>query len=198
MAMTFSDPPSCGHRRAEPPSRSPSAQSTAPHPSGQLRPWPNCSSIRLPSIRFLPPPRMLRRHIGAKRRDEDQDANRRSMPGLTSGMMIVPQHAEGRGVKIIARFDEAEIELLHTCVKWQHHQRQIDIDHADKDRAVRVTASAAVDRSGPGPTGCVLIMPSLRMICRIAKVRINRLVQNGMVIRNSQSSRVFGGRVAMK
>ena len=25
-------------------------------PSGQLRPWPNCSSMRLPSIRFLPPP----------------------------------------------------------------------------------------------------------------------------------------------
>ena len=25
-------------------------------PSGQLRPWPNCSSIRLPSIMFLPPP----------------------------------------------------------------------------------------------------------------------------------------------
>ncbi len=44
----------------------------------------------------------------------------------------------------------------------------------------------------------VLIRPSLRMICRMAKVRIRRLVQNGMVIRNSQSSRVRSGRVAMK
>ena len=32
----------------------------------------------------------------------------------------------------------------------------------------------------------------------IAKVRISRLVQNGMVIRNSQMSRLRSGRVAMK
>ncbi len=31
----------------------------------------------------------------------------------------------------------------------------------------------------------------------IAKVRISRLVQNGMVIRNRQKARYFGGRVAM-
>ncbi len=43
----------------------------------------------------------------------------------------------------------------------------------------------------------VFRMPSLRMIWLIAKVRISRLVQNGMVIRNSSTVRIRGGRVAM-
>ena len=43
----------------------------------------------------------------------------------------------------------------------------------------------------------VFITPSLRMIWLIAKVRIRRLVQNGMVIRNSHAARALGGRVAM-
>ena len=34
-------------------------------------------------------------------------------------------------------------------------------------------------------------MPSLRITSWMAKVRISRLVQNGMVIRNSQTSRRF-------
>jgi hypothetical protein len=42
------------------------------------------------------------------------------------------------------------------------------------------------------------MMPSLRITSCMAKVRISRLVQNGMVIRNSQSPRVRSGRVAMK
>ena len=42
----------------------------------------------------------------------------------------------------------------------------------------------------PSLISSVLMRPSLRMICSMAKVRISRLVQNGMVIRNSQSSRV--------
>ena len=49
----------------------------------------------------------------------------------------------------------------------------------------------------PIPISAELISPSLRITSRIAKVRISRLVQNGMVIRNSQIIRAFGGRVAM-
>ena len=50
----------------------------------------------------------------------------------------------------------------------------------------------------PALISSVLTMPSLRMICNTAKVRIRRLVQNGMVMRKSQRSRVFSLRVAMK
>jgi iron-sulfur cluster repair protein YtfE (RIC family) len=40
-------------------------------------------------------------------------------------------------------------------------------------------------------------MPSLRITSLMAKVRIRRLVQNGMVIRNSHIARCCAGRVAM-
>ncbi len=40
-------------------------------------------------------------------------------------------------------------------------------------------------------------MPPFRMTSMIAKVRISRLVQNGIVTRNSQIARCDGGRVAM-
>ena len=43
-----------------------------------------------------------------------------------------------------------------------------------------------------------LMTPSLRMISSMAKVRIRRLVQNGIVIRNSQTSRERSARVEMK
>lgn len=39
--------------------------------------------------------------------------------------------------------------------------------------------------------------PSFRMTSLMAKVRIRRLVQNGMVMRKSHSARAAGGRVAM-
>ena len=42
-----------------------------------------------------------------------------------------------------------------------------------------------------------LMTPSFRITSNIAMVRIRRLVQNGMVIRNSQRGRDLGGRVAM-
>ena len=41
-------------------------------------------------------------------------------------------------------------------------------------------------------------MPWLRITSMMAKVRISRLVQNGMVIRNSQSAPAPARRVAMK
>ena len=44
----------------------------------------------------------------------------------------------------------------------------------------------------------MLITPSLRISCMIAKVRTRRFDQNGMVIRNSQKLRLRSGRVAMK
>jgi hypothetical protein len=44
----------------------------------------------------------------------------------------------------------------------------------------------------------VLMMPSERITSCMAKVRMSRFVQNGMVIRNSQSERLCGARVAMK
>ena len=50
----------------------------------------------------------------------------------------------------------------------------------------------------PSLSSSVLMRPSLRMTSMIAKVRISRLVQNGMVIRNSQNRAALGGRVAMK
>ena len=50
----------------------------------------------------------------------------------------------------------------------------------------------------PSAISAVLTSPSLRMTCCMAKVRIKRFVQNGMVTRKTQTSRVFGGRVAMK
>ena len=49
----------------------------------------------------------------------------------------------------------------------------------------------------PAQISSVLRMPSLRITSLIATVRISRLVQNGMVIRNSHSARDVGGRVAM-
>ena len=42
------------------------------------------------------------------------------------------------------------------------------------------------------------MMPSLRITCCMAKVRMSRLVQNGMVTRKTQMSRDWRGRVAMK
>ncbi|MCY1555849.1 hypothetical protein D9M68_925450 [compost metagenome] len=57
-------------------------------PSGQFRPWPNCSSIRLENIMFLPPPRTLGETkapiAGMKTRIEPA-----MMPGLASGRMIL-------------------------------------------------------------------------------------------------------------
>ncbi|MNL79356.1 hypothetical protein D3C87_2059440 [compost metagenome] len=50
----------------------------------------------------------------------------------------------------------------------------------------------------PSQISALLSRPSLRMTCCMAKVRIRRLVQNGMVTRKTQTSRVCGGRVAMK
>ena len=49
----------------------------------------------------------------------------------------------------------------------------------------------------PSFKSSVFITPSLRMIWLMANVRINRLVQNGMVIRNNQPERAAGDRVAM-
>ena len=43
----------------------------------------------------------------------------------------------------------------------------------------------------------LLITPSLRISCMIAKVRTSRLHQNGIVTRNSQKLRLRLGRVAM-
>ena len=45
-------------------------------PSGQLRAWPNCSSMKLPIIMLLPPPSTRGDDVGAERRDEDEDAAR--------------------------------------------------------------------------------------------------------------------------
>ena len=44
----------------------------------------------------------------------------------------------------------------------------------------------------------LLITPLFLINSRLANVRINRFVQNGMVIRKSQTLRVDGGRVAIK
>ena len=41
------------------------------------------------------------------------------------------------------------------------------------------------------------MMPSMRINSKIATVRIRRLAQNGMVIRNSHSERYFAGLVGM-
>src|SRR5687767_15161417 len=41
-------------------------------------------------------------------------------------------------------------------------------------------------------------MPSLRITSMIAKVRMSKFVQNGIVIRNNQRARVRSERVAMK
>src|SRR3989338_4976312 len=49
----------------------------------------------------------------------------------------------------------------------------------------------------PLHSSTVFINPSLRITSLMAKVRIKRLVQNGMVIRNNHSARALGGRVAM-
>ena len=50
----------------------------------------------------------------------------------------------------------------------------------------------------PRPTMTELTMPSLRITSWMANVRISKLVQNGMVMRNSQMSRQRSLRVAMK
>ena len=50
----------------------------------------------------------------------------------------------------------------------------------------------------PNLIRAVLRMPSLRITSIIAKVRMSRLVQNGMVMRKSQTSRVRSGLVEMK
>ncbi len=73
-----------------------------------------------------------RRHIGAERWNEHQDGARDDA-GLHQRNDDAPQHLEPRGIEVIARFHQAEIEFFHAGVKRQHHQRQIDIDHAQHD-----------------------------------------------------------------
>ena len=58
------------------------------------------------------------------------------MPGLTRGMMIRHSTWKPVGVQIVAGLDQAEVELLHAGIERQHHERQIDIDHAEQDAPV--------------------------------------------------------------
>ena len=58
------------------------------------------------------------------------------MPGLTERDDDAAQHLEALGVEIVARLDQAEIELLDAGVERQHHQRQVDIEHAHHDGGV--------------------------------------------------------------
>jgi hypothetical protein len=50
----------------------------------------------------------------------------------------------------------------------------------------------------PNDMSELLTTPLFLISSRMANVRINKFVQNGMVIRNNQIFRVFGGRVAIK
>lgn len=55
-------------------------------PKGQLWPWPNCNPIRLPIIRFLPPPRIFG-VTSAPRDGINVRIQPATIPGFTSGMM---------------------------------------------------------------------------------------------------------------
>jgi hypothetical protein len=50
----------------------------------------------------------------------------------------------------------------------------------------------------PNDMSELLTTPLFLISSRMANVRINKFVQNGMVIRNNQIFRVLGGRVAIK
>ena len=126
-----------------------------------------------------------RRHIGAERGDEDQD-RAGDDARLDQRNDDAPQHLQAVGVEIVAGLDQAEIELLHAGIERQHHQRQVDIDHAQHDREVGVHH---LDRllDDAEPISRRVDDAFIADDFLTAKVRMSRLVQNGMVIRNSQS-----------
>lgn len=53
----------------------------------------------------------IRRHISPKRRDKRQDTARDDS-GFHQRNDDQPQHAKGRGIKVIARLDKAKIQLF--------------------------------------------------------------------------------------
>ena len=157
-------------------------------PSGQLRPWPNCSSIRLDEHHVLAAAKHARRHIGADRRNEDEDR-----AGDDAGLDQREDDARAAPGSASRRDRSRPRPAGNRASPCWH--RSAAPSAADRHRPCRsgsryrCRGSGSAHRMMPSLSRIVLMMPSLRMICSTAKVRIRRLVQNGMVIRNSQRSR---------
>ncbi len=95
------------------------------------------------------------------------------------------------------RFNEPEIQLFEARIDWQHHQRQEHVGQSHKDGRVRIEdLQRLADQAQPHQQAVDDAL--IRVISKMAKVRMRRFVQNGMVMRKSQSSRVRSDRVAMK
>ena len=72
-----------------------------------------------------------RRDIGPQRGHKHQDRSRDD-PRFYNRQDNAAQHLQAAGVKIIARLQQAHVKAVDGCKQRQHHQRQIDIGHADK------------------------------------------------------------------
>jgi hypothetical protein len=86
--------------------------------------------MKLPIIMFLPPPRTRGRHR-RRARDEDEDAARDDA-GADDGQDHAAQRGEARGVEVVGGLEEPHVEAVERGVEREHHERQVDIGHADQ------------------------------------------------------------------